>query len=996
MRALESERVRGLAGDSAFSLYGEERRPSPAAPLVSSMAEPEPERPASPAPELQRADSSSSTSSAMSTSSIEATPFRAPPRGNLDVSETSSGRSNAPWMSDIHVGATPAWREPVAQPSVPGHWTRDIKASSQSHGVTSLPDAPRHRTPTPGPSYETLVGKGEPRMRYQPKPPSNRWMYRNGPGLERYQGPNSDARSTSDAASAERQRRMPSPRLGDQMQCPRARREAKWPGVDPMTEHFSSGASLEPPLMGTAVPAVIPPSPPQSAVPTASSWQHQPDGARTLHWLEEQHGQTPRSPEVHRDISYERSHSSDEIGQHNRASARSSISTLVPRSPSPLIMSGSTRSSTDSLPLRLPTPGFPDEQRSSRQTRNSQTPSDPGRQHRRTPADYVFGEVLGEGSYSTVLKAWDVHDFPEEERARLTARASAMAAAAGQVSDFVSAFAQGKPPKAYAIKVLDKVHILKEKKQKYVRIEKQALSLLSHVRGVVTLYHTFQDRESLYFVLELAPRCELLHYIQSFGSLDETCAAFYGAQLADVLAHIHAAGVVHRDIKPENVLLDADMRILLTDFGSARLLGRKAEETTPELASHSFVGTADYVSPELLNDQNVAEPADWWAFGCILFQMLAGRAPFRAANEYQTFQRILQRAFVYPAGFAPLARSLVDQLLELQPVQRAGAQQVYCHPFFSKVDMTTLWTCTPPPFAGGIVLPEPGTQAFDMGALDLTLESNEMPTDGHSSHQEDSSSLSHTASSTGDDEEDDNATPVSLDSHQSSRLSHPAKMQARGDTTASRTEFLLPTEEVLFSSPMLLRRTVASGILPRKCLLMLTSAPRLLCVRSHRHGSQLLGDISLSPMPTAAMPQTPQTPTSDASNMPTPASASPQSSGSSLTRSLSRSGFGLRRTPSLRRAPSLSSLKRKNTLAQALNKLGKRDVDCTGHPASHDVQAAQSTTELPGTLEVELRGTKAFVVQTPARQWHFEDPAGDAASWVQAIREAQNAKGGPW
>ena len=113
------------------------------------------------------------------------------------------------------------------------------------------------------------------------------------------------------------------------------------------------------------------------------------------------------------------------------------------------------------------------------------------------------GEGAGAGAYTTGLKAWELHDWPEAERQVLVARATALNAAAGQAGSMP---VSDHKPKAYAVKILDKVHILKEKKQKYVRVEKEALSLLVNTPGVVTLYHTFQDRESLYFVLELSLR----------------------------------------------------------------------------------------------------------------------------------------------------------------------------------------------------------------------------------------------------------------------------------------------------------------------------------------------------------------------------------------------------------------------------------------------------------------------------------------------------------
>src|SRR6202012_3226269 len=144
---------------------------------------------------------------------------------------------------------------------------------------------------------------------------------------------------------------------------------------------------------------------------------------------------------------------------------------------------------------------------------------------------------LGEGSYSTVLAATDRNNGRE-----------------------------------YAIKVLDKRHIIKEKKVKYVNIEKDTLNRLTEHPGIVRLYYTFQDERSLYFVLDLATGGELLGFLKKMTTFDEECTRFYGAQILDAIEYMHSRGVIHRDLKPENVLLDDQMHVKITDFGTAKLL----------------------------------------------------------------------------------------------------------------------------------------------------------------------------------------------------------------------------------------------------------------------------------------------------------------------------------------------------------------------------------------------------------------------------------------
>ncbi|KAK3906458.1 Serine/threonine-protein kinase ksg1 [Staphylotrichum tortipilum] len=272
--------------------------------------------------------------------------------------------------------------------------------------------------------------------------------------------------------------------------------------------------------------------------------------------------------------------------------------------------------------------------------------------------DFSFGRVLGEGSYSTVFLATDRQTLRE-----------------------------------YAVKVLEKKHIIKEKKIKYVNIEKNTLNRLTDHPGIVRLYYTFQDEASLYYVLDLCNGGELLGVLKKTGTFDVECTRFYGAQILDAIAYMHSRGVIHRDLKPENVLLDDQMHIKITDFGTAKLLPDPREPRPPESSSAqdgaqderraaSFVGTAEYVSPELLTEKAAGKPSDLWAFGCIIYQLIVGRPPFKAATEYLTFQKIVGLDYEFPAGFPPAARDLVERCLVLDPARRLTVEHVKNHEFF--------------------------------------------------------------------------------------------------------------------------------------------------------------------------------------------------------------------------------------------------------------------------------------------------------------------------
>lgn len=283
------------------------------------------------------------------------------------------------------------------------------------------------------------------------------------------------------------------------------------------------------------------------------------------------------------------------------------------------------------------------------------------RQVKKGVRDFTFGRVLGEGSYSSVYLATDRQSLKE-----------------------------------YAIKVLEKRHIIKEKKIKYVNIEKNTLNRLTEHPGIVRLYYTFQDETSLYYVLDLCNGGELLGVLKKTGTFDVECTRFYGAQILDSIDYMHSRGVIHRDLKPENVLLDDQMHVKITDFGTAKLLpdprSTKGQDSgTPDPGQNekegedraaSFVGTAEYVSPELLTHKNACKASDLWAFGCIIYQLLAGRPPFKGGSEYLTFQKIVNLEYEFPQGFPPAAKDLVERCLVLDPSRRLTIEHIKNHEFF--------------------------------------------------------------------------------------------------------------------------------------------------------------------------------------------------------------------------------------------------------------------------------------------------------------------------
>lgn len=144
------------------------------------------------------------------------------------------------------------------------------------------------------------------------------------------------------------------------------------------------------------------------------------------------------------------------------------------------------------------------------------------------------------------------------------------------------------------------------------------------------------------------------------------------------------------------------MQIQITDFGTAKELPDDEETSQGLPRPSSFVGTAQYVSPELLKDKQAGTSSDLWALGCIMYQMLAGKYPFQAPNEYLTFQQILNCKYEFPDHFSEVAKDIIQKLLQLDPMQRLGC--VACggydalmnHPFFDGINWESLLSASAP------------------------------------------------------------------------------------------------------------------------------------------------------------------------------------------------------------------------------------------------------------------------------------------------------------
>ena len=198
--------------------------------------------------------------------------------------------------------------------------------------------------------------------------------------------------------------------------------------------------------------------------------------------------------------------------------------------------------------------------------------------------------------------------------------------------------------------------------------EARAAAALNHP-AVVAVYDAGADEMTRFIVMELVAGRSLESILRDDGPLDPDRAAAIASRVADALAAAHAAGIVHRDIKPANVMVAQDGSVKVLDFGIAR-----AMDDITLTQNASVLGTAAYMAPEQALGKPADERSDIYSLGCVLYALLAGRAPFTEGGAAAILN---QHANIAPTPLraengrvSPELEALVMQMLAKSPEDR--------------------------------------------------------------------------------------------------------------------------------------------------------------------------------------------------------------------------------------------------------------------------------------------------------------------------------------
>lgn len=271
----------------------------------------------------------------------------------------------------------------------------------------------------------------------------------------------------------------------------------------------------------------------------------------------------------------------------------------------------------------------------------------------------------------------------------------------------------------FAMKVMKKDRILEKDHGDYVRAERNVLTAVVHPY-IVTLRYSFQTSKKLYLVFDFINGGHLFFQLYRAGTFDEPLARLYAAELVIGVAHLHSLGFVHRDLKPENVLLDREGHIKITDFGLAK--GNMSD--SEDQRTNSFIGTMEYMAPEIVGGRGHGKAVDWWSVGILLYEMLCGVPPFRAKSRAALQKLITSGKFKLPPYLSQESVSLLRGLLTKDPTKRLGfgpkgSTDVMTHVFFRSFDWKALENRRiPSPFKPTINSPD-SVENFDKIWTDL-------------------------------------------------------------------------------------------------------------------------------------------------------------------------------------------------------------------------------------------------------------------------------------
>ena len=342
--------------------------------------------------------------------------------------------------------------------------------------------------------------------------------------------------------------------------------------------------------------------------------------------------------------------------------------------------------------------------------------------------DFEILNFLGKGAYGTVLQVRLVND-PKK--------------------------------KVYAIKKLDILSLISFNRLYQAYLENEILSEID-CPYIVKVYGAFEADEKIHIIMDYIPKGDLAYFIKVNYPLRQDLIKFYAAEMVCFFEYMQKMKLIHRDLKPQNIMIDDKGHLKVIDFGTVRKKGfyfdkkemKFKEETSVEVIdsddikgvknvvnpdadeedseeeeeeddkdnnnkniikarnqrSMTFVGTAEYISPEVIADKPADFGTDIWAFGVMLYQMIFNITPFKDQSAYLTFRKIENAKINYPTdsnNISEEAKDLLNKIFVVEPKMRLGGGDIgtqydinhlKMHKYFKGIKWNNLINMSPPGF----------------------------------------------------------------------------------------------------------------------------------------------------------------------------------------------------------------------------------------------------------------------------------------------------------
>ncbi|XP_067945471.1 serine/threonine-protein kinase PLK4-like, partial [Watersipora subatra] len=232
-----------------------------------------------------------------------------------------------------------------------------------------------------------------------------------------------------------------------------------------------------------------------------------------------------------------------------------------------------------------------------------------------------------------------------------------------------------------AIKVIEKRRMKSSGMIDCVKKEVEIHSRLKHP-SILELYSFCEDSNYVYLILEMCSKGELYSYVsEQTTPLSYQQVKKFMEEVVSGMQYLHTHAILHRDLSLTNLLLTEDLHVKIADFGLATKLSQPGEQ------HFTLCGTPNYISPEVATRAAHSLETDLWSLGCMLYTMLVGQPPFDAEGAQPTLNRVIAGEYDLPSHVSECASHLIQSLLQKNPADRLGLDQILIHPFFMDAEI---------------------------------------------------------------------------------------------------------------------------------------------------------------------------------------------------------------------------------------------------------------------------------------------------------------------